>query len=218
MKKFYHKNNKKIWFVFLLSLIIALVSFIFLPDQLPIHFNAQGIADNFAGRWSIFLAPVIILAFIFLADILRDLDPKSKNYFKFEEYYYKIHFAVSLLMVFIQIYTIAYVSGLKIGINQFIYPMIAILLMFLGNLLPKFKYNYFVGIRTPWTIDSEKVWYFTHRFAGKLFVVLGFVLALSSFFLFQYIQIVLITIIILLVLLPFATSYYYHRKYEEDVK
>lgn len=216
MKKYYHQNNRKTWFVFFLTLVTAILSLNFLPDQLPIHFNSQGVPDNFAGKWSIFLAPAVILIILFLAEILRDIDPKSKNYKKFEEYYYGIHFAVSLLMFFIQFYIITYVSGFKIEINKLIYPLIALLFIFIGNILPKFKHNYFVGIRTSWTIASEKVWYLTHRFSGKLFVSTGIVLLFLSLFVRKYLQIFLILIIAFLVLLPILFSYYSYQKHEEN--
>lgn len=218
MKKFYHKYNRKTWLVLVFTIIIALVSLKFLPSQLPIHFDTQGNPDNFAGKWSIFLAPFIILLLIFLAEILRDVDPKSKNYIKFEKYYYYIHFAVALLMLFIQLYTIIYVLGWKIKINQLIFPIIALLLIFLGNILPKIKHNYFIGIRNSWTITSERVWYLTHRFVGKLFVFSGFFLMLISFFLNKYISIFYLFTIIILVLLSFVASYYYYQKNEEDFK
>lgn len=65
MKKFYHKYNRKTWLVLVFTIIIALVSLKFLPSQLPIHFDTQGNPDNFAGKWSIFLAPFIILLLLY---------------------------------------------------------------------------------------------------------------------------------------------------------
>lgn len=200
--------------MFISTFLIGLLSFRFLPKQLPIHFNALGEPDNFAGRWFIFIAPAIILLFIFLAEILRKVDPKSNNYEKFESSYYGIHFAMSLLMLFIQIYTIAYVSGWQINISLLTPSMVGLLFIFLGNILPKFKHNYFVGIRSSWTLASEKVWYATHRFAGKVFVIGGLFLILASFVFPNHLTLVLFLAILFLVLLPVLGSYYYYQKYK----
>ncbi|MDN6195863.1 MAG: SdpI family protein [Atopostipes suicloacalis] len=218
MKKFYHKDNRKTWGVFVLTLTIALFSLPFLPEQLPIHFNSQGIVDNYAGKWSIFLAPIVILSILFLAEVLRDLDPKSKNYLNFEKNYYDIHFAVSLLMLFIQAYIIAFVSGWQVSINRLVYPAVALLFIFLGNLLPKVKHNYFVGIRTSWTIASEKVWYLTHRLAGKVFVLGGMAVILLNFFLAEYMTIIFFIIVGIMVFLSIVASLYYYRKFGGDSK
>ncbi len=216
MKKYYHSYNRKTWFLFILTFLIGLLSVRFLPEQLPIHFNALGEPDNFAGRWSIFIAPLIILVFIFLAEILRKYDPKSTNYDKFESYYYGIHFAVSLLMLFIQIYTIAYVYGWQINISLLMPSVIGLLFVFLGNILPKFKHNYFVGIRTSWTLASEKVWYATHRFSAKVFVIGGLFLILASFIFPKHLILVLFLTILFILLLPILASFYYYQKYETN--
>lgn len=215
MKKFYHKENRKTWGIFILALVIALVSLPFLPEQLPIHFDSQGQVDNYAGKWSIFIAPAVILLLLFMAEILRKIDPKAKNYQQFESYYYDIHFAVSLLMLFIEVYILLFVSGLEWGINQLIYPAAALLFIFLGNILPKLKHNYFIGIRTSWTIASEKVWYLTHRFAGKVFVIGGIAILISNFFFISYITLIFFIIVTIMVLLSVFSSLYYFKKYEK---
>lgn len=212
MKKFYHKHNRKIWVLFLLTLVIAIFSLSFLPERLPIHFDIQGVPDNYAGKWSIFLAPAVILVLIFLAEFLRKYDPKSRNYDKFEYYYYEIHFAVSLLMAFIQLYTIAYISDWQINIRLLMPTIVGLLFIFLGNILAKFKHNYFVGIRNSWTLASEKVWYQTHRFAGKVFVLGGFLLIIMSFLFPNHLLFIFIGVILLLVFLPTAASFYYYQK------
>lgn len=214
MKKFIHQYNRKTWFLFVVTFVLAIVSLNFLPNRLPIHFNVQGEPDNFAGKWSIFLAPMIILVFIFLAEILRTFDPKRKNYDKFESYYYGIHFAVGLLMFFVQAYTIAYALGWQINISRLLPPIIGLLFLYLGNILPKFKHNYFVGIRTSWTLASERVWYLTHRFAGKVFVFGGLFLVLAGLLGFPQIQWLLILVLAFITILPLAASFYYYQKYE----
>lgn len=118
-------------------------------------------------------------------------------------------------MLFIQLYIILYVAGWEIKINQLIFPIIAILLIFLGNILPKIKHNYFVGIRNSWTIASEKVWYLIHHLIGKLFVFAGLFLILVNFFLNKYMPVFFLFTIIILILLSLLTSYYYYQKNEQ---
>lgn len=212
MKKLIHQHNRKTWILFLVTLGLAIVSLTFLPERLPIHFNVQGEPDNFAGKWSIFLAPAMILFFIFLAEILRTFDPKRKNYDKFESYYYGIHFSVGLLMFFVQVYTITYALGWQINLSRLLPPIIGLLFVYLGNIMPKFKHNYFVGIRTPWTLASEQVWYLTHRFGGKVFVLGGLFLVVAGLLGLPQIQWLFVFVVVLIAILPLAASFYYFKK------
>jgi len=190
MQKFFHPYNRKNWLVFILTLLIGIFIFPQLPEKIPVHFGAWGHADRYGSRWTIFLAPGINFAMIFLAESLRKIDPKSGSYKKFEPYYYNIHFIIALLML-------------------------GLMFIFLGNMMPKFKPNYFVGIKTSWTLASERVWYMTHRLAGKVWVVGGLFAVFLVFLPTQVIIWAFITILAILVLIPVFASLYFYQKYEE---
>ena len=215
MKNLFHQSNRKIWIVFLLTLFIGIIIFSNLPERIPVHFNAVGEVDRFGSRWTIFLAPTINFIMILLAEGLRRIDPKSETYQKFESHYYNIIFFVALLMGSIQLFTIAYTFGYELNIARIMPIIMGIMFIFLGNIMPKFKHNYFVGIKTSWTLASEKVWYLTHRFTGKVWVLGGIVILLSVFLPVQAIAWIFIAIVIILVIIPLVASYYFYGKAEE---
>lgn len=213
MKKLFHQYNRKIWIVFLITLIVGIIVFPKLSGKIPLHFNTLGEVDRYGSRWTIFLAPAINFLMILLAEGLRKIDPKSDSYQKFESQYYNMMFFVGLLMGGMQLFTIAYTFGYELNITRIMPIIMGIMFIFLGNIMPKFKHNYFVGIKTSWTLASEKVWYLTHRFTGKVWVLGGIVVLLSTFLPVQPIAWLFIAIIIILVLIPLGASYYFYRKF-----
>lgn len=215
MNKLFHRYNRKIWIVFLITLIVSIVLFPQLPEQIPVHFNSAGEVDRLGSRWTIFLFPGINFMMIVLAEVFRRIDPKSEAYQKFESHYYNIIFLVNLLMLGIQIITVLYVFDFGINISRIMPVAMGVLFIFLGNIMPKFKHNYFVGIKTSWTLASETVWYHTHRLAGKLWVLGGLLMIVLSIFPLEYISWGFIAIAAVIVIAPLIASYYYFRRFEK---
>lgn len=215
MKKFFHKYNRKLWIVFLISAIIGVIIFPQLPERIPVNFGVTGEANRFGSRWAIFMTPGINLLLIFFADVLRKIDPKAENYRKFEAQYYNVLFIVSLIMFGVQLLTIFYVLGYEVNIARVMPIIMGLMFIFLGNAMPKFKHNYFVGIKTSWTLASEKVWYLTHRLAGKIWVVGGIIALFSALLPVDYIIWAFIVITIIIVLIPMVASYYFFTKHEK---
>lgn len=180
--KLIHKDNYKQYIIGLLSLIAAIISYPLLPDQIPVHFNTQGVADNYGSPLMVFLFPALILGICILAEITRHAEPKRSSYALFEKHYYMFFFALDLFLFLIHLYIITYsLELITFNITNIMIVLIGILFLFIGNVMPKFKQNYFMGIRTPWTIANDQVWYDTHRFAGKLWFVLGIAICICGF-------------------------------------
>jgi len=125
MKMFFHKENAKTWIVFVVTLLTAIFMCPRLPEQIPMHFNAAGVADGYGNRGTIFLFAGIILIMIFVAEISKKVDPESKQYSKFGKQYYQIYFYVSLLLFAIQIYVIAISLNNQVG-NLSVYMSVLI--------------------------------------------------------------------------------------------
>lgn len=214
MNKIFHQYNRKLWIISFITLIIGLVIFPSLSEKIPVHFNPLGEVDRLGSRWTIFLAPAINFIMIILAEGLRKIDPKSESYKKFEPQYYNIMFFVALLMESIQLITIGYTFGYEMNIARIMPLIMGIMFIFLGNIMPKFKHNYFVGIKTSWALASERVWYLTHRFTGKVWVIGGIAILLSAFLPVENIAWIFITIVTILAITPVVTSYYFYRKHE----
>src|SRR5699024_1113102 len=124
-------------------------------------------------------------------------------------------FFVALLMWSIQLLTIAYVFGYEINIARVMPFIMGVMFIFLGNIMPKFKHNYFVGIKTSWTLASEKDWYLTHSFTGVIWVNGGIIIMFSEFLQVEIIAGIYYAIVKVLVVIQFGAYYYFYRE-EED--
>ena len=185
-----------------------------LPDLIPIHWNIYGEVDNYAKKSIGAFMPPFLMLLIWPAMIyLPKLDPKKENYKTFQASYdIIIGFLVSFFFG-LHVITLLSSLGYRIAINKFLFIMLGLLFMVIGNYLPKAKSNYFYGVRTPWTLSSEISWKRTHRLAGKLFVASGLLIILSTFIVSAKVQslVILLTIAVSSVI-PIVASYLYAKK------
>ncbi len=216
MNRIFRHENIKTWILFAVTLLVGLISYNYLPERIPIHFDAAGNIDRYGGRISIFLAPAVIAAMTLLAEFVRNVDPKRNAYNKFNKQYYMIFFAVSLLMFMIQLYTIAISMNIEILNISIIMPVaIGMLFTVIGNSMPKFKQNFYAGIRTSWTLSDEEIWFKTHRFGGKLWFIGGILMMVTAVLPKNMNFIVLPSLALVLGLLPVIYSYViYRNKYK----
>ena len=152
-----------------------------LPARVPMHFNSQGNVNHYGSPLELLILPGINIFVALLLYFIPRIDPKRANINASMPAYRWIRFTVAALMGYIFAITLA----TSFNPNFAVTPLIAIglLAMFfgLGLTLPKLKQNYMIGIRLPWTLESEDNWDRTHAFAGKLWVpgsLIGIVLAL----------------------------------------
>ncbi len=145
-----------------------------LPASVPIHWDASGKVDGFGPRSLLWLlGPGLMAAILLIGLCLPWLSPRRFNLERFKATYsYYISVLVATLGCF-------YVSHLYVALGNPL-PMerivptgVFVLLILLGNPLGKVKPNFYVGIRTPWTLASESVWHATHRLGAKLMVASG---------------------------------------------
>ena len=100
--------SKKLYIFPALALLISLITYPFLPEQIPIHFDFNGNPDNYSGKLFVLMIPIIMAALLVLADFLPKADPKSANYAKFPKAYQLFHVLVQLLLLVTHIVTVAY--------------------------------------------------------------------------------------------------------------
>ena len=152
--------------VFMLQLAIVLsmivVAWIFfkdLPDQMPSHWNIQGEVDSYMDKGLfIYLFPGIALLIAFLFPVLSKIDPKKEKYVLFRRAWLIIQTFIVLFFAYLYFVTIYLALNPEVSITPFIFVGIGVLFVVIGNYLGKVRQNYFMGIRTPWTLDNEKVW------------------------------------------------------------
>lgn len=179
------KNKKSIitmWVLAFISPIMFLAAYSYLPESVPIHWNAQGQVDNYGSKAMaafIFFLP-LLLALMF--QFLPKIDPKKQNYVKFQKYY--DIFAIFFIAFFVVVNGVMLTEILKPGtlsIGLVISIGVSLMLIILGNMMGKIKHNYFMGIKTPWTLADPDVWNKTHRVGGIMWVVIGILALITSF-------------------------------------
>ncbi len=181
MKSIFDKKMMKTWIVTAIALVIAIMGILIMPDTIPTHFGLDGTPDAWGSKYTVFLYPVILLLITALANPMKKLDPKEINYERFEKYYYNFFFAFAIFFLVIEISNIAIAMGYSVNVGSVICFCIGVFLCFLGNFMPKIKQNFFFGIKLPWTLSDEEVWFKTHRLGGKVFVLGGLVMMIGAF-------------------------------------
>lgn len=192
----------------LLPIIAGLILWDKLPEQMPMHFDINGDADGYASKaFAVFFFPLLMVGMQWLCAFLTGLDPKMKNFSKkTTALVLWIIPALSLLL-----HTIIYAYSLGKGFNT-ITPIILFFGFFFvitGNYLPKMSQSYTMGIKIPWTLNSNENWNYTHRLAGKVWVAGGLILIATSFLNLGWFY---IAIFVIMIAAPIIASYKFHKK------
>ncbi|PRR79741.1 SdpI family protein [Clostridium vincentii] len=212
---------KKDWFIIAVLVVTFIVSLYFyasLPSQIPIHWNAKGQVDGYSGKlFGTFAMPLMNLAFYFFFIVLPFLDPKKANYAKFQSAYKLIRITFHIFFAGIQAIVLLVALGHTVNVSMFVGLGTSLLFVVIGNVMGKFKHNYFVGIKTPWTLANEEVWAKTHRMAAPLWVVGGIISAIfaivggESFFIALFIILSIVSIV------PIIYSYIIFKKFDKKI-
>ena len=200
---------------FALTIIAVLLAFLVyatLPPAVPTHWNMWGEVDGFGPSWFVaFLIPIMVVFVLLLFIIIPKIEVFKENLKSFEKQYWILGYAIQLFFLLFFAITLLPSLGYVFNFSQvFMLPM-AMLFITIGVLLPSFKRNFFVGIRTPWTLANDTVWKKTHDFGGKAFILMGLALLISLPFP-NAIFFVLIAGIIIVVAATFLYSYLEFRK------
>lgn len=196
----------------IISLIIGIFLYPQLPEKVPSHWNVEGEVDAWSSKnFAVFFFPALTLGLYFLMTFIPLIDPLRKNYPKFALPYFWFRLLFVLFFISLYLYTLGAAFGTRINIKYFMVPLLSIFLILLGVFLPKIKKNYFVGIRTPWTIHSEETWEKTHKFGAKIFIGAG-IAVLLTLILPGYTFWIFIIIILSAALIPAVYSYFVFRR------
>lgn len=152
-----------------------------LPDPAPIHWNVRGEADGFGPRWVLaWLLPASTTLVTALLLALPALGPMRENMARFRNVYGKLVIAIVATVGAIHVLTLLSATGAAVRIEVVVPFVMGLLFAVLGNWMGKIRRNFWVGIRTPWTLASDVVWERTHRVGGRLFVALGLLVAIVA--------------------------------------
>ena len=146
-----------------------------LPDQMASHWNAQDQVDGYITKfWGVFLLPLITLGMFILFLIIPSIDPLKANIAQFREVFNLFIVLMVAFMVYLYGLTLAWNLGYTgFRMSGALLPAIGLLFIFIGFMLRRAKRNFFIGIRTPWTLSSDFVWNETHRIGAVLFMISG---------------------------------------------
>ncbi len=169
-----------------------------LPATIPTHWNIDGQPDGWSSRaFGALIFPVLMLGMWGLLRVLPAIDPRGANYAKFGGAYEAIVDALMIFLFGMHVVVLRAALGDPVQVGRVVPFGIGVLLIVIGNLLPRCRPNWFIGIRTPWTLSSDRVWEKTHRLGGRLFVAAGLLIAMVALFWAQWIHIVQLTAIVL---------------------
>ncbi|HEX5726156.1 MAG TPA: SdpI family protein [Longimicrobiaceae bacterium] len=155
-----------------------------LPDRVPTHWSFGGEVDGWDGKWpGAFYLPAFGVLVAVLPYLLPYVDPRRRNLARFREEMHLVFNLVALFFAVMEALSLGYALGWAIDFTTTMLATVGVMLVGLGNYLPRLRSNWFMGIRTPWTMDSERVWRETHRVGGRTFVAGGLVMVLAAFLL-----------------------------------
>ncbi len=153
-----------------------------LPDPMPSHWNVAGEIDGYMSKfWGIFLMPIMTVVLVPLFLVIPHIDPLKANIAKFRGVFNWFIVIFVVYMLFIYGLTLSAALGYQFNMTYMILPVVGLLFIGAGYMMGKAKRNFFIGIRTPWTLSSETVWDETHKLGSKLFMLGGVVTIVSTF-------------------------------------
>lgn len=184
-----------------------------LPSRVPNHWNSRWQIDGYGSKAFVtFGLPLINLGMYVLFIALPYIDPKRKNYERFEPTYQYLKYLLIIFFLGVEVTSLLIATGAIVNTAVFIQILISLLFILLGNVMGRFKHNYFVGIKTPWTLANEEVWNKTHRMAAPIWVIGGIVNIILTVTGMSFNGIGFITIIAAIVIVPIVYSYIIYQK------
>lgn len=206
------KSTLVIIIIILLSFVISVWVYPQMPEKVASHWNAQGQVDGYMSRfWGLFLIPIMSVGLFLLFLIIPKIDPLKANIEKFRKYFDWFIVLIFVFLFYIFMLTVLWNVGVRYNMNVAIIPAIGLLFVFIGVLLQKAKRNWFIGIRTPWTLSSDRVWDKTHKIGSKLFMIAG-VIAIIGVLFPRYTIWLIIVPVILVAIYTMVYSYFEYKK------
>jgi uncharacterized membrane protein len=192
--------------------VVAILIYPNLPDKMASHWGLNNEVNGYMGKfWGTFLTPIVMFGCWLLFVIIPRIDPKKQNIQKFLKYFDIFILVFMLFFVYIYDLTIFWNLGYEFIFIQLMTPALALLFYFIGMMIEHAEPNWTIGIRTPWTLSNEDVWYKTHKLGGKLFRIVA-IISLLGMIIPKYAVYFILLPIILVVIYLFVYSYLEYRK------
>lgn len=204
-------------------LAVSLLPFVYLayiwpslPQSVPMHWNASGEIDRWGDKSETLMIPILMTGLVYvLFLILPKIDPKGK----LESMGNKLNSFRMILTCFMSVLSLYILYSIKThnADPKMLFPLLGLLFAFLGNYMKTMKPNYFIGFRTPWTLENEEVWKKTHKMGGMLWF-LGGLLMTFTFLLDGKTQLyTFMAILVVITIIPVVYSYLEFQKQKNKI-
>jgi uncharacterized membrane protein len=174
--------------------VVSLIAYPSMPERVPTHWNMAGEVDGWSSRFqAAWMLPLIMAVMVVVFRILPHIDPKRANYEKFGRVYDALVITILAFLLGVHAIVLLNGAGYALPVERIILGAAGAFFIVIGALLPRARPNWFVGIRTPWTLSSDLAWERTHRLGGALFMLMGALAIIAAVFLPRHAPVILIT-------------------------
>lgn len=196
--------------IMLAPMVFLLIKWNEIPEQIPMHWNIEGEVDGYGPKY---LTPLFNIGLYLLLLIAPKIDPRKRNYDLFAGTYYKLRMLLILFFSTMSVVTLLIGMGAEIRMERFISIAVSILFAIMGNYMSTIRPNFFIGIRTPWTLDNEDVWKRTHLLGGRFWFWGGLACLIASFMLpNEALAVFMVAVLLIVSIIPIVYSYILFRK------
>ncbi|MBN1156304.1 SdpI family protein [Candidatus Woesearchaeota archaeon] len=168
--------------IIVLSFVIAVYLHPLMPERMASHWNARGEVNGYMPKfWALFLMPFVVAGCFILFMFIPRIDPLKKNIDSFRKYYDGFILVVTVFMAYVFMLTVLWNLGVRYDMTRAILPAMGLLFYYCAVLIKHAKPNWFIGIRTPWTLSNKVVWEKTHKLGAKIFKAFAVLFLMAAF-------------------------------------
>lgn len=214
------KKNKLVsaltWVCAVLPILLTAAVYEKLPDKIVMNWGFDG-TMRYDEKWQLLLVAGLSILMLLLFRVLPKIDPKRRSYEKFRESYQVFQLALMvLLLVMVVVVIVEAFYPRTVNVGMLVTVLIGLFFILMGNMMPKFRHNYFCGIKTPWTLANEHIWNKANRLGGRLFFAAG-VLMVPSIFLTEMPRFVIMLVLVAIAAItPCVMSYVWFRREQTE--
>ena len=196
-----------------LPILVGLILWNQLPDQMATHFNIAGEADGWSGKaFAVIGLPMILVGVHLICALATLADPKKQNIS--DKMFRLVLWICPVLSIFVNGGVYLYSLGFPVDMSRICMIMVSVVFLIIGNYMPKCRQNYTVGIKVPWTLADPENWNKTHRLAGWLWILSGVLMGIAAI-LNKMNVVILFCVILMAAFVPMIYSYVYYVRHGE---
>lgn len=207
------KSELVILMIVLISIAVSIYFYPKMPKMMASHWNYRGEVDGYMSKfWALFLPPLVLFVLWLLYVFIPKLDPLKNNIENFRKYFDRFIVYLFVFFLIVQFFMVLWQVGIFINPNFLFSFGMAVLFYFISVLMDNSKRNWFIGLRTPWTLSSDMVWEKTHKLGAKLVKISSAIALLGIPFKHLAVIFVLLPIIVSFIYLTIYSYLEYKRE------